>query len=621
MAIAAAKEFLRFLLKTMKWCFIVFCLFILSLLFRDQRIPAGWVVSAVSSALPTNMVFSCDYAAFGLRRGVRVEGIRLYDRGRSDPLQPVVSAESVSVDFILRSVKAVELKIPRLHDGYYLPGNMERNERVEAELPQIPSFTLTLVRPEILGVSPARVQTIVKVGRRSVEAEDIRLLWPDLDRRMSLDGSACVDFEQQRVYGEVHGDARQAHIRPMMVALDLPVVIPYMDAFTGVTEPVRAACSWDVNLVNADFKLHLDLHPKLGRYNNVPMRQVDGVIDVYSYTRGTNLNYVTTVGPLVASDNRGRVLDGWLSVRGTNNVVNVHFDAKSSLEKDDLIPIIDYLNDGELDCVKCVTPPEVTVSGVLATDEKRQEDNDLAGTVSFARGRFFEMQVDDVSMDYTYKGDTVTFSNVRAKGEDGGLYTGTAALHFPGFDPDRATFDIDIDCRNGSITEIASALATDFGGRHGIVNGSVKLSGPISTNCYSRLNGSGRISIDDERISQMKLFMGLTEYLAKNVPGVAELVNQSKASADFKIVNGVISSNNIYIEGDVFTIKAWGSYDVVKDNLDLTVRLQLMRNDTFVSKLVRPITFPFTKLLMEFRVEGSADEPNWRYISVLDRIL
>ena len=58
-----------------------------------------------------------------------------------------------------------------------------------------------------------------------------------------------------------------------------------------------------------------------------------------------------------------------------------------------------------------------------------------------------------------------------------------------------------------------------------------------------------------------------------------------------------------------------------KDDLDFTVRFQLLRNDSFLAKLVRPVTFPFTKLLLEFKVTGSVDEPQWQYISVIDRIL
>ncbi len=615
------KGFLKFLVKTVKWFFIVFFLFILSLCFRDQSVPSDWVSSVVSSNLPGNIVFKCDGASFGFRHGVRVEGIRLYDKQRADPLQPLLSADSISVNFLLRRVKAVALKFPRLHDGYYLPGNLERNERVEIELPRIPSFTLSLVRPEILGVAPDRVRAVVKVKRRRIDVSELHLIWPDIDRRMALDGYSYVDFDEQRVYGEVKGEARQTHIRPMIVALDLPTVIPYMDAFTGVTEPVRAGCIWDVNLVNADFKLHLDLHPLLGRYNGVPMRQVDGVIDLYAYTRGTNLNYVTTIGPLVALDPKGRSLAGKLSVRGTNDVVDIDFDAKSALEKSALLPIIDYLNEGELDSVECLTPPEITVNGTLATDDFRQADNDLVGTVSFKKGKIFDMTVDDVSFSYAYKGDTVTFSDVKSKGRDGGLYTGSAALRFPGFVREKSTFSIDFDCRDGTLAELAEMFGSDFGGRHGVVNGTIKLSGPLSTNACHHLNGSSRVRVDDEQISQMKLFMGLTDYLAKNVPGVAGLVNQSRVSADLKIVDGVVSTENLFVEGDVFTIKAWGTYDIAKDSLDITARLQLLRNDSFLSKFVRPVTFPFTKLLMEFKVNGSAEDPKWNYVSVLDRIL
>ncbi len=608
-------------MKTVKWTFIVFLLFLGSLLFRDQRIPSGWVVSAVSARLPDRLVFQCDSAAFGFRHGARIGGIRLYDKERADPLQPLMSADSVSVDFILRRVRVVALKVPRLHDGYYEPGNQERNERVEVELPKIPKFTLSLVRPDVLGVAPDRVRAVVRTGAHRIELEEFHVMWPDIDRRMVLDGTCYVDFDTQRVYGETRGEARQAHFRPMLVALDLPSVLPYMDAFTGVTEPVRAACVWDVNLVNSDFKLHLELHPVLGRYNGVPMRQVDGEINVSVYTRGTNLNYVTTIGPLVARDPKGRPLEGKLSVRGTNDVVNIDFDARSSLDKAPLLDIIDYLNDGTLDCVRCDTAPEITVNGTLATDSARQADNDLSGTISFKKGMFFDMHLDDVSLNYAYRGDTVSFTDVRAKGRDGGMYSGEAAIRVPAGDAEEATFRISMDCRDGSLAEFAEALGKDFGGRRGVVNGVGELSGPISTNLYPRLNGHGKIRVTDECISQMKLFMGLTDYLAKNVPGVAGLVNQSQVSADYTITNGIIESDNIYIEGDVFTIKAWGKYDIPNDQLDFVVRLQLLRNDSFLAKLVRPVTFPFTKLLLEFKVTGSVDEPQWNYISVIDRIL
>ena len=615
------KKAAKFLIKTVKWVFIVFCVFIGSLFFREQRIPADWVVSAVSSHVPSNIVFKCDSVSFGFRRGARVRGIRLYDRERADPVQAVVSADSASVDFFLRRVRVVGLKIPRLHDGYYLPGNIERNERLDVEVPDVPSFSLALVRPDVFGIAPERVVATVRTNPRRIEFDDVCVSWPDIDRAMSVNGSASIDFDEQRFRAVARGEARQSHIRPLLVTLDVPVAVSYMDAFTCVTEPVPVSASWDVNLVNNDFRMHLDLHPMLGRYNGVPMRRVDGELALSVCTRGTNLNCVTTIGPLSALDPKGRTLDGRLAVVVTNDVTRLEFDAKSGLALKDVLSIADCLNDGTLDCVSCETPPEITVAGTLMPDPARQSENDLHGTVAFKRGVFFESPVEDVSFSYSYVGDTISFDDVSLRGKEGGRYTGKAKLHVPASDPDSASFSMAFSCRDGSLGEIAEVLGGDFGERHGIVNSEVEVTGPISTNLYPHLNGRGRVRVTEGRLAQMKLFMGLTDYLAANVPGVASLVNQSQASVDYTITNGVFSSNNIFIEGAVFSIKASGTYDIPADNLDFTVRLQLLKNDSFLGKLVHPVMFPFTKLLLEFKVTGSVANPKWDYMSVLDRIL
>ena len=615
------KKAAKFLMKTVKWTFIVFCVFLGSLFFREQRIPADWIVSAVSSHVPSNIVFKCDSASFGFRRGARMRGVRLYDRERMDPVKAVVSADSASVDFFLRRVRIVGLKIPRLHDGYYLPGNLERNGRLDVEIPDVPSFTLTLVRPDVLGIAPERAVATVRTNPRRVEFEDVRVSWPDIDRAMSVDGSVYIDFDEQRFHAVARGEARQSHIRPLLVTLDVPSAVSYMDAFTGVTEPVPVSASWDVNLVNNDFRMHLDLHPTLGRYNGVPMRRVDGELGLEVYTRGTNLNCVTTVGPLSALDPKGRTLDGRLAVVVTNDITRLEFDAKSGLALKDILSIADCLNDGTLDCVSCETPPEITVTGTLMPDPARQAENNLHGTVAFKRGVFFESPVEDVAFSYSYVGDTISFDNISLRGKEGGRYTGRAKLHVPASDPNSASFSMAFSCRDGSLGEIAEVLGSDFGGRHGVVNSEVEITGPISTNLYPHVNGRGKVRVTEGRLAQMKLFMGLTDYLAANVPGVASLVNQSQASVDYTITNGVFFSDNILIEGAVFSIKASGTYDIPADNLDFTVRLQLLKNDSFLGKLVHPVMFPFTKLLLEFKVTGSADDPKWDYISVLDRIL
>ena len=84
--------------------------------------------------------------------------------------------------------------------------------------------------------------------------------------------------------------------------------------------------------------------------------------------------------------------------------------------------------------------------------------------------------------------------------------------------------------------------------------------------------------------------------------------------------NGILRSDNILIEGGVVSIKALGTYDIPRDDLDFKVQVRLLKDENILSTLVHGVTWPFTKLLLEFTVTGSSAAPKWHYISVLDRV-
>jgi hypothetical protein len=58
-----------------------------------------------------------------------------------------------------------------------------------------------------------------------------------------------------------------------------------------------------------------------------------------------------------------------------------------------------------------------------------------------------------------------------------------------------------------------------------------------------------------------------------------------------------------------------------EDKIDITARVRIFRNDSVIGRLANPITWTFSKLLLEFRVYGSINDPQWKYISVLERLL
>ncbi len=611
----------------MKWGFVALCLYLASLFFRAERIPGAWMERLCASLTPTNLVFHCDSAALGFRSGLVVEGVKVYDLGRKVNFEPMAAASQICVQPLARRVTVVGAKYARLPDSYYGTGYSSpkgvRESLDDFAFPRLPTFTLRLEKPAILSIEPESVETEVVCLPGRLECRKVRLEWPDRAHRMALTGFCRVDMDTRRVQGEVRGLATQAQIRPLLVALDLPVSLPYMDAFTGVPNPVPASCEWDVNLNTLGFSLNLDLHPELGMYNGVSMARADGKLGIRSQIHEGWLEYAVDVGPLTAVDRKGRRLDGMVNVRCTNGVdVVVGFDARSELPFASALDIIDYLNGGELDCLVCETSPRITVRGTLAADERHPESNDLHGTAAFEKGTFFGMPVRHVELSYAYVGETVSFSNVTARGMHDGALVGAAEINVPGRDSERADFHVALDYANGSIAELEEWLHEDFGDRHGRVSGHLDISGPLATNFVSHLNGSGHVNVWDGKLAQMRLFAGLTDLLVDMVPGVSSIVEQSEGSADFTLTNGVLESKNVRIEGLLFSILAEGTYDIANDKLDFSVRVRFMKEDSLLGKfLIRPITWTFSKLLLEFRVSGSLDDPKWEYISIIDRVL
>ena len=492
----------------MKWFFIVFCIYLASLFVRDEHVPGRFVEALAERYLPKNLVLHVDSLVFGFRHGIHVRGLRLYDSTHSNPLEAIIGADSIDFYPFMRRIRIEGARYQRLPDGYYAPGNFDKKSPLDLVFPNLGKYKVTLVRPDILAVKPEVLTFDVSVTPEVMKFDHAHLIWPDRDVRMEIDGHCVVDLLRQEVSGEVAGLTKQAHIRPLLVALDVPVALPYMDGFTEVPEPVNAKCAWKVDLKTNDLDLWLDLHPILGKYNSVPMKKADGTIHLHNYTRNNCLNYKTTVGPISAVDRQGRTLDGTVVITGTNRYNTVDVSAKS------LQPLADVLK--------------------------------IGGFVG-----------DYVGSEVIGKSDC------------------TLQFRFP----------------------------------------------RSMTNNYEVLNGFGHVTVKDGQLMRMKGFKGLIEAMPSVAPAVTWFSDSTQASCDYVIENGVIKSDSIYIEGTLFSIKMYGQFDAVKEKLDFTVRVQFAKKDSLVGKVLHPLTWPFTKLLLEFRLTGSPENPKWEYVTVLDRVL
>ena len=640
---------LKFLCRILKYSFLfLFCTFLLVLAavtFFEQPIPKPILARLAASVSDADWLVSVDSASFRFAYGLKLRGLKVFDR-RKPASSPVISARLVdlklnlvsfpwSAQTLVKHVTITELYYPRLGDGYYIPDSIEfpgqpdfkeQDEPLVLSLPNIDPFGVTLVQPRILDVTPKFVEVSrVAVTERSLTATGIHLQWNDADALMPLDGECTLDLDLQRVKGEVHGLARQHNIRPMLVALDITNSYAFIDSFTHVTAPVKAACAFDVNLRNNDLHINLDLHPTGGRYNNVPLKNADGQVDIRVFVRDTFQNARIEVGPICANLADGHAMSGLIVYENTNDIGYVTFkDIKSSTSLSNALAVADVMNDGTLDCLSIATPPNITLDGILAVMPSNAAMNDLKGTLAFDKGTFFSIPLTNAAAAFHVRGTEVSFPKARATAPHGGTVSGEGRISVPDFKQDKASFTVSVKSDGVMLTDFADIFKFDVGDKHGTIFGNVTLSGPLQTNISSRICGNGHIECRDGHLAQMKVFAGLTDYLAKHVPGISSFVNQSRGSMDFTLTNGIFRTENIRIEGGFFSIHSSGTYDIPNDKLDFNARVTFTKNDGFFAKLATPITWPFanlSKMLLDFKIFGTLEQPEWKYnSSLMDRL-
>jgi uncharacterized protein involved in outer membrane biogenesis len=315
-------------------------------------------------------------------------------------------------------------------------------------------------------------------------------------------------------------------------------------------------------------------------------------------------------------------MTGSVLYENTNDIGYVTFrNVHSTTSLSNALAVADVLNDGTLDCLQPETPPVITIDGVLAVNPAHAATNRIDGTIAFGKGRFFDIPLRKAFTEFHVRGERIDFTDAVASMPRGGKINGEGYISFPGFREDDASFNMTIDGSDISLNDALDVLGITSGEMRGKISGTVEFGGPLTTALVSQVNGKASISLKNGHLARLNMFAGLTDYLARNIPGVSSLVDQSNAEIECSISNGVIRASRIHISGDVFSISGKGTYSMPEDKLDITARVRIFKNDSIIGKITTPITWTFSKLLMEFKVSGSLDNPKWNYVSVIEQLL
>jgi hypothetical protein len=63
-----------------------------------------------------------------------------------------------------------------------------------------------------------------------------------------------------------------------------------------------------------------------------------------------------------------------------------------------------------------------------------------------------------------------------------------------------------------------------------------------------------------------------------------------------------------------------GSCNLENDKLDFVVRANLFKQKTIAGRIIRLVTLPFNRLLLEFKLFGTLDTPEWSYANIIEKI-
>ncbi len=586
----------------------------LYLLERDMPAP---LVRRLSAALSSDDIhMRIGRATFSLKNGLHLHRVKALPKRVADGA--LVSADEIAIDVSLlpqtplaervRSVTIRNISMPSL------PPKNPKRDKTTPDIPDLVPFPIVIENANVLGIKARRLSATVDLSDKKIAATDITVQWPDTAFAMSVAGHVTVDFSKRLVTGLAKGQAFPENLLPLFTALRARGAIRQINCFSKIARPVDAEYTFDVDIDTTDFAMLLNLDVGPCAYRGVPMDFAKGTLGIY----GTNIHTSVVIEPLEARSAAGAPLSGRLAYH--EETEGLDLNATTTMDLDPLFTIINILNHGELNRIRCAVPPSATVNGAIAlSSSKSTITNDLTGKVSLKEGSILNFFVKDLAGDFSLKGYTARFDHVTGTSRNGGKLSGDITFFFPEYAATATVFTTNIQLADVALENLSNAFNVT-NARAGLVSGNIRLGGSTHTHTLASLNGEGHVEISDGVINRMKLFAGFTDYLTRTIPGISSIVNQSSGSMDFTVRDGILSTENLLIEGALFSMKGKGTYNLVSDKLDFVVRVNIFRQKTIAGKITHFVTLPFTRLLLEFKVFGSLDNPDWTYVNIIEKI-
>lgn len=267
------------------------------------------------------------------------------------------------------------------------------------------------------------------------------------------------------------------------------------------------------------------------------------------------------------------------------------------------------------------TPPSAELSGRIYGGDL-VTNSTLSGKLTSGPVRVYGFDFQNLSARADVEGfRDIHIRDVLASTAYGGDVSGRLDLSFPEDDGDPA-FDLDAKIHDIDFGRIRHHLILSDSGRPGgRVDGTLSIHGVASTNRLDTFGGSAKATVRNSLIFRVPVFAGLTDFIARNVPGVDLLFMQSSADLKATATNGLVTVERFNVEGNLLSMVADGKWRLNKAGhpVEGVARIRLFKQRTLAGRLARILIWPVNKM-MELRVSGPIADPGWSYIGLIDRV-
>lgn len=244
-------------------------------------------------------------------------------------------------------------------------------------------------------------------------------------------------------------------------------------------------------------------------------------------------------------------------------------------------------------------PPLLEGHGLIHMKDARQTD--LRMTVSAPQG-----------MDYDLLGRTLDFQSLsgevsivgptlKASIPKASLFGGNVAVKaVVSLDSGNPTYGAETVVTRVNFAKLTK-LYFDYDDSLGVGSGTFQFT--TRSGQENEMRGTGTMRVEEGNVFAIPLLGPLSEILARIIPG-AGYQSARLATADFRVGDRKITTDNLEIEGSGFSLFGSGDIHFVTDKMDMSVRIN-------AKGIPGVVLFPVSKLF-EYVSTGTVSDPEWR---------